>query len=91
MESWRQHPGPSVVFNGPVQNPVIPWVPGLTLAQGLLDSGYNSPHTPSEIYIVRQGRAIKVDPAQLLGGEDVLLESGDIVEVRAPLPSTIGR
>jgi hypothetical protein len=67
---------------GPVQNPLIAWTEDLTLAEAIVAAGYVGTRDPREIIIVREGQPIRVDPEQLLHGEDVPLQPSDIVEIR---------
>ncbi len=79
----RQQPSaPSVTLMGEVHNPVIPWTEDLTLAKAVVAAEYYGRGTPRAIYLVRNGRATSVDPATLLGGQDIPLEPGDIVDLR---------
>ena len=72
----------SVTIVGPVRNPVLPWRLGLTLAQAIVDAGYASDTDPTDIVVVRSGRAVRVDPRQLLAGQDVTLQPGDVVQIK---------
>ena len=72
----------SVTIFGPVRNPLVPWTQDLTLAKALVASNYYGKSNPREIVIVRSGQPMAVDPKQLLAGEDVPLEAGDVVHVR---------
>ena len=74
-----QAPGVTVV--GPVQNPDVPWVEGLTLAQAIATAKYLGQHDPKEIIITRQGESAKLAPKMLLNGADVPLEPGDIITI----------
>jgi len=67
---------------GPVQNPLVAWSEDLTLARTVVAAGYVGARDPREIIIVREGQSIRVDPGQLLHGEDVPLQPSDIVEIR---------
>jgi hypothetical protein len=78
----QQSRNPSVTIIGNVQNPTIPWTSELTLAKAIVAAGYMSRRDPSQIFIVRNGQAIPVDAKQLLNGEDVPLESGDMVQIK---------
>jgi uncharacterized protein YceK len=71
-----------VTIVGPVQNPQVPWVAGLTLAQAVATANYVGAQPPEEIIITRQGESASVDPDVLLDGTDVPLEAGDVVELR---------
>jgi hypothetical protein len=71
---------PVVTFIGQVQTPSIPWTEGLTLARAIVEAGYTG-KDPKQIFIVRGGQAVLVDPKQLLKGEDIPLQSGDLVQI----------
>lgn len=71
---------PVVTFIGQVQNPTLPWSEGLTLSRAIVSAGYNG-KDPKQIFIVRGGQAVPVDPKQLLKGEDVPLQAGDLVQI----------
>jgi hypothetical protein len=73
---------PMVRFSGPVVNSNVPWTPDLTLARALVEAGYQAPHEPSAIYVVRNGRAMQIDVKRLLAGEDMPLQNGDMVDIR---------
>ena len=72
----------SVTVIGPVRNPLVPWTQELTLARALVEADYYNKDNPKEILIVRNGQPIPVDPKQLLAGEDIPLEAGDVVQIR---------
>ncbi len=71
----------SVTVIGPVQNPHVPWVVGLTLAQAIATADYIGTSAPRTITITRNGEKAVLDPKVLLQGADVPLDAGDIVEV----------
>ena len=73
---------PSVTVVGQVSVPTIPWIEDLTLAKALVTANYTGRTDPTEILIVRNGRAFRVDPKQLLSGEDVPLQAGDVVQIK---------
>ncbi len=75
----EQTPGVTVV--GPVQNPDVPWVEGLTLAQAIATANYLGQHDPKEIIITRRGENAKLAPKMLLIGANVPLEPGDIITI----------
>ena len=77
----RQQQGQGVTVIGPVQNPDVPWVEGLTLAQAIATAHYLGQHDPKEIIITRQGESAKLAPKMLLNGADVPLEPGDIITI----------
>ena len=72
----------SVTVLGPVKNPLITWTEDLTLAKALVAADYYLRGDPKEIMIVRNGKAIPVDVKQLLAGEDVTLQAGDVINIR---------
>lgn len=80
QQQAAQFPGVTVL--GPVQNPQVPWVVGLTLAQAIATANYVAPEAPKQIIITRQGESATLDPNVLLNGTDVPLESGDVVELK---------
>ncbi|HVV02469.1 MAG TPA: hypothetical protein VHH88_13965 [Verrucomicrobiae bacterium] len=80
-EVLRQRAGPSVNVIGPVTTPVLAWTEGLTVAKAILDAGYHGQGEPRQITILRSGYAISVDPQQLLSGQDVPLQAGDILQI----------
>lgn len=77
-----QEEAPSVTVVGPVQNPQVPWVEGLTLAQAIATANYLDSQAPKEIIITRQGENASVDPNVLLRGVPVPLEAGDTITLR---------
>jgi hypothetical protein len=80
----RQQPvsqAPGVTVLGPVQNPQVPWVVGLTLAQAVATANYLGAQAPKEIIITRQGESATLGPEVLLNRVPVPLEPGDVVEL----------
>jgi hypothetical protein len=80
QQQAAQFSGVTVV--GPVQNPQVPWVAGLTLAQAVATANYLDSHEPKTIIITRQGESAQLDAKVLLNGVAVPLESGDVIELR---------
>jgi protein involved in polysaccharide export with SLBB domain len=76
----RQPPGVTII--GPVKNPNVPWVAGLTLAQAIATATYIGLADPKEIIITRQGETATIDAKTLLNGKDIPLEIGDVIELR---------
>jgi hypothetical protein len=72
----------TVAFVGPVTQPSVKWLPGLTLSQAILSAGYTLTNDPKGILIHRNGGHIQFDPKRLLAGEDFPLDSGDIVDLQ---------
>jgi len=73
---------PMVRVVGDVHNHILPWTEDLTVARAVIAAGYAGRVDPRVILIVRNAQEIRIDPRQLLGGEDVPLESGDVLEIR---------
>ena len=80
QQQAAQFSGVTVV--GPVQNPQVPWVAGLTLAQAIATANYLDSHEPKTIIITRQDESAQLDPKVLLNGVAVPLEPGDVIELR---------
>ncbi len=78
----RQQAATGVTIVGPVQNPQVPWVAGLTLAQALATANYTGADAPKRILITRQGETATLDAKVLLNGADIPLEIGDVIELR---------
>jgi protein involved in polysaccharide export with SLBB domain len=73
--------GNTVYISGDVQNPIVEWKEGMTLAQGILAADYRGARDPREIRIYRDGQIFSIDPRQLLRGHDELLKPGDRIEL----------
>jgi hypothetical protein len=73
---------PAVTIIGPVQNPRVPWVAGLTLAQAVATANYLDSREPGTIIITRQGESATLDARVLMNAAVVPLEAGDVVELR---------
>ena len=65
-----------------MQNPQVPWVTGLTLAQAITTANYVGAVEPKQIIITRNGESATMDANVLLNGTDVPLQAGDIIELR---------
>ncbi|HEY4415549.1 MAG TPA: hypothetical protein VGO57_07645 [Verrucomicrobiae bacterium] len=72
----------TVTIIGPVQNPQVPWVAGLTLVQALATANYQDQRDPKQIIITRDGESATLDANVLFNGTVVPLEAGDVVELR---------
>jgi hypothetical protein len=84
QEQALAHSGPQapmVTVNGPVRNSMIPWTEDLTLATAILAADYTAFSQPRFIRVTRGGQTINVRPTDLLHGQDMPLEAGDIVEL----------
>jgi protein involved in polysaccharide export with SLBB domain len=73
--------GTGVTIIGAVQNPQVPWVEGLTLAQAIATANYLDSKEPEEIILTRQGESATLPPNILLSGAVVPLKPGDVVEI----------
>jgi hypothetical protein len=71
-----------VTIIGPVQNPRVPWVAGLTLVQALATANYLDSHGPKQIILTRNGESATLDPNVLFNGDMVPLEAGDVIQLR---------
>jgi len=60
----------------------VPWTDELTLAKALHAAEYFGDKDPTEILIVRSGKAIRYDPKKLLEGEDMPLEPQDLIQLK---------
>jgi hypothetical protein len=78
----RQTQNPSVTIIGPVRNGIVPWNQEMTLAKALLAADYVGTSDPTSIIIVHNGIATQVDPKQLLNGQDLPLQAGDVVHLK---------
>ena len=79
-QAAAQSPGVTVV--GAVQNPQVPWVAGLTLAQAVATANYIGTDEPKQIIITRQGESATLDAKVLLNGANIPLAIGDVIELR---------
>lgn len=70
-----------ITILGAVQKHQLPWQQGLTLAQALARADYNGAHDPVMIILKRNSVETQVDPKQLLNGQDVSLQPGDVISV----------
>jgi len=82
LRQQLQDQAPGVTVNGPVQNPHVPWVDGLTLAQAIATADYLDARAPKQIIITRNGESATLDPNVLLNGTDIPLQPGDVIELQ---------
>jgi hypothetical protein len=82
QQQQQQSSVPGVTVIGPVQNPNVPWVAGLTLAQAIATADYLDSRAPKQIIITRGGESAALDAKVLLNGTDIPLEIGDVIELR---------
>ena len=78
----QQAQSPGVTIVGSVQNPQVPWVAGLTLAQAIATANYVGADEPKQIIITRNGESAALDAKVLLDGTVIPLEIGDVIELR---------
>ena len=81
MARLQQAQGPTVTVVGQVRNKIIPWTQDLTLARAIVNAGYFGTSDPHQIVIVHDGKATTIDSKQLLNGEDVPVQAGDVVQI----------
>jgi hypothetical protein len=77
----QSHGGPTVSIIGPVRAPSVAWTEGMTVAKAIVAAGYEGKGEPRQIVILRNGYAIPVEAKQLLSGEDVPLQAGDMLQI----------
>jgi hypothetical protein len=82
MIRMQQTQVPNVTVRGAVRNPLIPWTEDLTVAKAIIAADYYGAKDPKEIFVVRKGQALRVDPKQLFSGDDPPLQSGDLLDLR---------
>jgi hypothetical protein len=78
----QQQEASGVTVLGAVQTSKVPWVEGLTLTQAVATANYIGLRDPKQIILTRQGESAVLEPKVLLSGAVVLLEPGDVVEIR---------
>jgi len=71
-----------VTVVGSVLHSQVPWVVGLTLTQAIATANYVGPDAPKQIIIIRHGESATMDADVLVGGAEVPLEEGDIIQLR---------
>ena len=74
-------PPNTVAIIGPVKVSALKWTPDLTLVKTIVAAEYIPEGEPGQIVIVRNGIQIPVSAAQLLNGDDVPMQPGDVVEL----------
>ena len=87
QQMQKQGQGPCVTVNGEVSNHVVPWMEGMTLARALVAADYLGAADPAQIIILRNGVGKRVEPRQLLSGEDIPLQPGDVVHLLQQSPA----
>lgn len=70
-----------VTVTGPVNNHIIPWTEGVTLAQAIVAADYTGFLDPRLIRVTRDGVTTDIKPGVLLRGEDMPLQAGDTIQV----------
>jgi len=78
----QQLRNPTVTLVGAFRNRTVPWTQDLTLAKAIVEAGYLGKEDPTEIFLVRNGQATRVDPKLLLNGQDMPLEAADIIQIK---------
>ncbi|MBM3846245.1 MAG: hypothetical protein FJ405_08170 [Verrucomicrobia bacterium] len=73
----------TVLVRGAVESPVVPWSPGLTLSQAIVQARYKRFTQPTRIVVVRQGIAHPIDMKVFLKRMvDPTLQAGDVVDLQ---------
>jgi hypothetical protein len=81
-KQWQLKQPPEIVVQGPVRNPVVPWVENLTLAKAIVDADYTGFMNPILIRVIRNGQMIEeMKGIDLLHGRDLPLQPGDIIDI----------
>jgi len=81
MARMQQSQGTTVTVVGQVRNGIIPWTQDLTLARAIVNAGYFGTSDPHQIVIVHNGKATTIDSKQLLNGEDLPVQAGDVIQI----------
>jgi len=78
-----QQPQATVVtVLGEVRNPVIPWTPGLTLAQAIAQAQHLGRRTPRAVVLSHGEESATLHPDFVLqNGATIQLEPGDVIEL----------
>jgi hypothetical protein len=71
-----------VTLIGAVENSLVPWVAGLTLAQAVATANFIGADEPQQIILTRHGESATLEAKVLLDGTIIPLEPGDVVELR---------
>ncbi len=81
-KQWQERRPPLVVVRGPVRNPTVAWTEDLTLAKAILAADYTGFMDPILVRVIRNGQMIEeLKGIDLLHGQDVPLQPGDIVDI----------
>ncbi|HWD18922.1 MAG TPA: hypothetical protein VHB20_06555 [Verrucomicrobiae bacterium] len=73
---------PSVTVEGQVQQHLVPWTEGLTLARAIVAATYTGFMNPSSVRVLRNGQVVQNIPGvDLLRGQDMPLQPGDVVQL----------
>ena len=70
-----------VHVRGDVRNRIIPWTEELTLARALVAADYIGRWDPLSVTITRGRKTTRFSASRLLGGDDMLLEPGDVIDI----------
>lgn len=73
---------PQVVIEGPVNNHVVAWQDGLTVAKAIVTADYTGFMNPVLVRVVRNGQIVaELRGIDLLHHQDEALQPGDIVDI----------
>jgi hypothetical protein len=75
-------PAAMVWIRGDVKHDILPWTEDLTLARAIVAAEYKGLGDPHTILINRRGQSYRINPRELLrGNDDPLLEPGDVIVI----------
>ncbi len=83
MRRMMQSHSQMITVVGEVHNANLPWTEDLTVSKAIIASEYFGRRDPSEIILVRAGQGTRIDPKQLLSGQDIPLQPGDVIQLRS--------
>ena len=73
---------PFVTVIGDVRYSRVEWNEDLTLARAIVEAEYIGLRDPKVIILDRSGETLRIHPRNLLRGEDLYIEPGDVIEIR---------
>ena len=81
QEAMRQAQMVVQVRRGDVRNRIIPWSEDLTLAGALIEADYIGRWDPLSVTVTRGRKVQRFSASRLLGGGDMFLEPGDVIDI----------
>lgn len=80
MAAQKQAPA-TVTVHGNVKNETIPWTEDLTVGKAILAAEYQGMVDPRRIVLIHNSQRIEINPRDLLNGQDVPVQAGDVIEL----------